>query len=175
MAILSDILTAINALAANFGGRLSVDPATVNQATAGIYTPGRIYDYNGKLYRFVQFVDGVAYADGQSVEYADATTGYVVTNDRAGGSSIGRVAAGICLRVMTQNYYGFVLVRGFHGTVLTSGADNIAVGECLITHATTDGTVDGEAANALTTAVVGVALAADVDAANTVAAMITVV
>lgn len=122
----------------------------------------------GWVYRYVQFLDAVTYAAGQSVTWAIATNSMKVTNDRAGGSSVAVVPAGICLRVMTQNYFGFVLVRGVYTLLKTSGADDIAAGESLICHATTDGTCDGVAANATTTASFGFALAADVDADDTV-------
>lgn len=128
----------------------------------------------GYVYRYVQFLDAVTYAAGQSVTWAIATNSMKVTNDRAGGSSVAVVPAGICLRVMTQNYYGYVLVRGVYTTLKTSGADDIVAGESLICHATTDGTCDGVAAGSTTTASFGFALAADVDADDTVAGVVNI-
>ena len=149
------VATANDSSARYRAGQLVIDPAT------------------GYFYRYVQFKDAVAYADGQSVTWATMMT--AVTNDRAGGSSIGVIPAGVCLRVMTQNYYGFILVRGYHATLATSGADDIVIGESLILHATTDGTCDGVAATATTTASFGFATAADVDAANTVAGTVNLI
>lgn len=149
---------------------LDQDPTLVNDASARS-TLGALYqsNSNGYVYRYVQFLDAVTYAAGQVVEWAIATALTKVTNDRAGGSSIGNIPAGIAMRVMTQNYFGFILVQGFYATIKTSGADDIAVGESLISHATTDGTCDGVAAGSTTTASLGIAMAADIDADNTVA------
>jgi len=132
---------------------------------------GQEAEVDGKRYRFVQFKDAVTYAAGQSLTLADVNW-TSVTNDRAGGSSIGAIFGGVCLAVPAQNGYGWVLIYGPYATLLTSGADDIVVGECLICHATTDGTCDGVAANARTTAAIGVATTADVDGADTVAAFV---
>ena len=168
-AIAWESLTAV--VGGAIGGQLLTNPSQYNTATADpTLVVGGLYEWvgDGYIYRYVQFKDAVTYAAGQSVEYA-ATTGLAVTNDRAGGSSVGRAAAGVCLGVMTQNYYGFILVQGTYN-LATSGADDIAAGEILITHATTDGTVDG--VSTWTLGCIGVALAADVDAADTVLAVV---
>jgi hypothetical protein len=148
--------------------RVGFEPATINLATAD-YTLGRVLDYAGALYRFVRFVDAVTYAPGQSVEWASMTLN-TVTNDRAGGSSLGRIPAGIVVCTMTQNYYGFILVEGYYATCKTSGADDIVAGEYIFTHATTDGTVDGS--TTWTVGCFGTATAADDNSADTVAANI---
>lgn len=132
---------------------------------------GVYWSPEGLAYKYVQFKDAITYVAGHVCTWAN-TTGTAVTNDRADGSSIGAIPAGVAVRVMTQNYYGFILVHGPYATIVTSGADDIAVGESLIAHATTDGACDGVAANAMTTASFGTALAADVDAANTVAGFV---
>lgn len=117
-----------------------------------------------KAYKYVKFLDAVTYAAGQSVEYANlALTS--VTNDRAGGSSLGRLPAGIATAVHTQNSYGFIQVAGVATDVKTSGADDIAVGEFVITHATGDGQCDGEASFGL--GAFGVCIEADDNSANT--------
>ena len=151
------------------GGNLLRDPSTFDDAAAASdLVVGGLYRWvaNGFIYRYVQFKDAVTYAAGHSVEWA-AVTGLAVTNDRADGSSVGRAAAGVAMRVHTADYYGFILVEGV-ATLVTSGADDIAAGETVITHATTDGAVDGVAT--WTLGCVGVAVAADVDAADTVVA-----
>lgn len=124
---------------------------------------------DGKYFRYVQFKDAVTYAAGQVVTWA-GTDQKSVTNDRSGGSSVATVPAGICLRVMTENYYGFILVHGAYSAVVTNGDDDIAAGAILIA-ASADGAADSSAT--VTAATFGYALAADVDAANTVAAMVT--
>ena len=129
---------------------------------------------DGKRYRYVQFKDAVTYVAGHCVTWADATSLTTVTNDISGGSSIGSIPAGVCVGVPAQNGYGWILVRGFHSAVVTSGADDIAVGENVFVHSSTDGAVDGTAASAVTTTALGIAVAADVDAANTVAVFVNV-
>lgn len=145
-----------------------------NEATAS-RTLGQLFtdESTGYVYRYVQFKDAVTYAAGQVVCWKVGTGLTSVTNDVSG--AVGVIPAGICLRAMTENYYGFILVRGFYATIKTSGADDIAIGESLIAHATTDGTCDGVAANATTTASFGIALAADVDADNTVAGTVCLI
>ena len=161
----------VDVVGGNIGGQLLTNPAQYNTVAADpTLVVGGLYEYvgDGYIYRYVQFKDAVTYAAGQSVEYA-ATTGLAVTNDRAGGSSVGRAAAGVCLGVMTADYYGFILVQGTYNLV-DSGVDDIVAGEILITHATADGQCDG--VPTWTLGCIGVALAADVDAANTVLATI---
>lgn len=153
------------------------DPTTVNDASPR-FRLGTVVDYfhstNGwwKL-KYVQFKNAVTYAAGQ-VTYPIAVDGTTVTNDITGGAAtpFAVIFGGLALGVMTENYYGWVLVRGAYPTIKTSGADDIAAGEALICHASTDGTCDGVAANAMTVAAFGVATAADVDANNTVAGYI---
>lgn len=132
-------------------------------------------DKTGNKYRYVEFKDSVTYAAGQCVTWADGTALTSVTNDISGGSSIGAIPAGVVVGVPTTTLkYGWILTRGFYATVKTSGADDIAVGENVFVHASTDGTVDGSAASAVTTTALGIAVAADVDADNTVAVYVTV-
>jgi hypothetical protein len=148
------------------------DPASTNDATVthtvgGLYTNGEA----GKVFRYVQFKDAVTYAAGQVCTLANAA-GTAVTNDISGGSSIGSVVGGICQGVMTADYYGFVQVAGYYATVKTSGADDIAIGEAVFVHGSTDGTCDGASASTFSTGNFGVAVAADSDANNTVAVQI---
>lgn len=144
--------------------------ATLQRALGSLVTD----ESTGYIYKYVQFKDAVTYAAGQSLTWADVAC-TTVTNDRAGGSSLGAIPAGICLRVMTQNYYGFILVRGKYAGLVTSGADDIAVGESLIVHATTDGACDGVAAGSTTTASFGVCLEDDDNTANTTKGTVTLV
>lgn len=154
------------------------DPTVVNddvaRATAGENFVYFHPSYGRWVVRYGQFKDAVTYAAGQVCTIANVS-GSAFTNDISGGSSVGAIVAGVALGVMTQNYYGFVLVEGYYPTIKTSGADDIAIGENLFVHGSTDGTCDGGAANAWTTANFGVAVAADVDADNTVGGLIKTV
>ena len=150
---------------------LALDPTTVNDASP-THTTGMVYQgLDKKLYRYGQFKDAVTYAAGQVCTIA-AVDQTAFTNDISGGSSIGSIVAGICLAVMTQNYYGFVLCSGYYATIKTSGADDIAVGEALFVHSSTDGTCDGASASTFSTGNFGVASVADIDADNTVAGIV---
>lgn len=117
---------------------LANDPSSYNTAAAdGSFTLGAVYAYGRNLYKYVQFLDAVAYEAGDVVEWAD-TAATKVTKDKSGGSSVGRKTAGIALAVMTQNYYGFILVEGYYAAVNTDGG--VSAGEFLISD-----TVDGDA------------------------------
>ena len=101
------------------------------------YDPGSLYYHNGAFFRYVKFIDAVAYAVGDVCEWAAANFS-AVSNDRAGGSSLGRMPAGVCLAAMTQNNYGFVQVAGTNTTRIYTDA-GVAAGDWLVSH-----TVDGE-------------------------------
>lgn len=129
---------------------------------------------------YVRFLDAVTYVVGHVCAVA-AATGYSVSNDVSGGSSIGLRFAGAIpnvdergnavTAVPAQNDYGYLQTRGYHSAIKTNGDDDIAAGDTLIMVAT-DGVVDSVAAATTTGTLlkVGIARAADVDAANTVAA-----
>lgn len=141
--------------------RIQDDPYTANHASPK-HTLGMVFDGTDSLglpakFRYVQFEDAVTYVAGHCCEFSDATLKQV-TNDKAGGSSLGRVPAGIALRAMTQNYYGYVLVQGYHASALGDGS--VALGDAVMTHASTDGAFDTQTAGAGGRQV-GTALAAD--------------
>lgn len=122
---------------------LTEDPTTVNDLSPR-FVIGGLYKYHHPsygwgLYRYFQALDAVTYVQGHTLEHASAT-GLGVSNDRASGSSIGRVPAGVAQKVFTQNYYGFVQVSGIGATLLSS-AGNIAASKYLVSD-TTDGLVD---------------------------------
>ena len=122
--------------------RISVNPATINDVSAR-YALGMVFegeDSSGRYaaWRYVQFLDAVTYAVGHLCEYAD-TLGTKVTNDRAGGTSIGHVPAGVACMIMTQNYFGFIQVAGI-ATVYSDGS--VAAAEAVVPHATVDGQAD---------------------------------
>lgn len=145
--------------------RISEDPYTVNHSSPK-HTLGMLFDGVDTLglpakFRYVQFEDAVTYVAGHVCEFSDATMKQV-TNDKAGGSSLGRVPAGLALKAMTQNYYGYILVQGYHASVLTDGG--VSVGEALMSHATTDGAADTQTAG---NKQIGVALATDAGSPTT--------
>ena len=117
---------------------IGFDPSTYSSTTEAPFVLGQEFDPgDGKVYRYAKFVDAIAYANGQVVELA-STTAFHVTNDRAGGSSLGRLPVGVCLRVMAQNEYGWVLVRGRH-TAIKDAANAAVLGVKQMSHATADG------------------------------------
>lgn len=155
------------------------DPTTFNSSTLGGYVLGEryfwTYTLSGNNYpwelRFVQFLDAVTYAAGQVVAPADVLMTKVSNDVDVSATSLR--CAGVCLGVMTQNYYGFVLTHGYYPTVKTNGDDDIAANDTVIMVAT-DGVVDSiaKATTTGTLLLVGIATDADVDANNTVAVMV---
>lgn len=144
--------------------KLPVDPFTANDVSPK-YTVGQVFegtDSSGRYaaYKYVQFLDAVAYIRGHVCAWGNAT-GTAVTNDRSGGSNVGIRTAGICLRVMTQNYYGFVQVAGIG---LCLGDGSVAAGESVVLDTGVDGGADTMAAGE-EDEVFGMALEAD-DTAN---------
>jgi len=115
---------------------------TETSATAR-YEPGTIWadPATGNMYKYV-LVEDMALAVGDVVEYSD-TTGYEVTKDRAGGSSIGRVVAGVALGTVADASYCWIQMRGRNANVKTDGA--VTAGQGLVPHATVDGRADSEA------------------------------
>ena len=115
-------------------------------------------------YRYVQFKDAVTYVASPKMVLTWADTACTtVTNDRAGGSSIGQIPAGVCINVQTQNYYGFIQVSGVVTVGPTDGS--VALGELVVPHATTDGGVDTWSS---TLQPFGVALADDVSTTSVI-------
>jgi len=119
-------------------GPLASGVNTARYDSSAQYTLGEIaFGKDGKKYRYVKFVDAVAYAAGHVVTLASATT-WDVTNDRAGGSALANhPVVGVALGVPTQNQYGWVQIAGI-ATVLIEGAAVIA-GDILVADPTNDG------------------------------------
>ena len=110
------------------------------------YRTGELFldPQTGYIYRYVQFKDAVTYAAGQVLTLASAD-GTAVTNDVAGGSSLGSIPGGVALGVVTQNYYSYALVDGYYPTILTNGDDDITAANVLLIGAA-DGVCDSAAA-----------------------------
>lgn len=112
--------------------------ALTSQDTSPVNRLGSLHtDRDGNIYRYV-LVEDAALADGDVVEYSD-TSGYEVTNDRAGGSSIGRHVAGVAVGTIADASYGYIMVSGRHDAVKTDGG--VAEGDYLVPH-TADGQAD---------------------------------
>lgn len=136
---------------------------------------------DGKQYTFVKYTAGTATVTAVvgNLVYWTATTGVVV-----GDESDSTVPAGFLVSVITADGYGWICTEG-PMTVNTDGADDITAGLPIIA-STTDGKVFGLVAAQFTTTaatlaqaqrmvrLVGYALAADSDGANTVAAYVKI-
>ena len=129
-----------------------------------------------RMWKYVQFNNGagnVASATNMVVgQKITDLTGFTVTNDESDSDL--NLIAGVMPIAMTDLYYGWMQVGGYNATIRTNGDDDIAQNDALI-GSTTDGVCNSVAANtAPTNKVLGWAVAADVDADNTVAGWITV-
>lgn len=143
-------------------------PTDANDASARM-TVGTEWDNAGKSYRYV-LVEDANLAANDVVEFSDAT-GAEVTNDRAGGASLGRSVAGVALGTVTDGQYGVIQTRGL-ATVKVPANTAVAAGNYLVPHATSDGAV-AVATTSTLGQIFAVALAADTattSAAGTVAA-----
>lgn len=140
--------------------------ASHNDATP-LFAPGTVVEdkATGKAYKYI-LVEDAALAVGDVVEYSD-TSGYEVTKDRAGGASLGRVAAGVALGTITDAYYGWIQVKGLNTYTKTDGS--VAVGQAIVPHASSDGVADsvesGSTAVNTEAQVFGYALVADTTSA----------
>ena len=110
---------------------------------------GVLFTREGKSYRYYKIKDA-ALAAGNVVEYS--TTAGAVTKDRAGGSSVGREAAGVAVGTVTAGYYGWVQVAGTCSvTVPAKGV--VSAGNRLIPHPSSDGGVSSTLTYTITTTV----------------------
>lgn len=149
---------------ADSAARDDVDPVhTIGQ---------KFYDpINDRVLQYVKFDNGagnVAAVAGNLAYWLtrNATT-YTVTMDVS--DSDRNLVCGVFLNVLTDGRYGFIQIAGRHATVKTNADDDIAKGDAIIGSAAGDGTCDSTAQDtAPTNRVAGWALAADVDAADTV-------
>jgi len=122
-----------------------------------------------KTYKYVQAAADTTVANGTALCYTD-TLGQVASSDISDGNV--NQPLGVGIGAITASSYGWVQIGGYHSAVLTNGDDDIADGDSIILGA--DGVVDSVASGtAPTSKIVGVAVAADVDANNTVATMIS--
>lgn len=117
-------------------------PLFSNDATAQVEAGSLWFDEAGdKAYRYV-LVEDANLSKGDVVEFSDVT-GYEVTKDRVGGSSLGRFVAGVAITTITDGQYGWIQVSGVNNYVKTDGG--VALGDRLVPHASSDGVADTEA------------------------------
>lgn len=123
-----------------------------------------------KCYKYVQAAADTTVANGTVLCYTDSTR-TIASSDRTDTQV--NWPAGVGVGAITASYYGWIQIKGYHSAVATDAGDDIAISDALIIHASTDGVVDRTASGtAPVSAVVGWAYAADVDAADTVAALL---
>lgn len=143
------------------------------------HTPGEVVEVvtstGLKRYKYINFESGtaaVAAAAGSLAYYLDGSDfdAITVTSD-VSDTDINHVA-GVLQAVLTDEYYGWVQTWGYYATVKTNADDDISAGDAII--GAGDGTCNSTAQDtAPTNKVVGWAVAADVDASDTVATYIT--
>jgi hypothetical protein len=130
-----------------------------------------------KEYQFVKFDNGsgnVASVAGNLAYLLNGSnfTGYTVTMDVSDTKA--NMVAGVFTTVLTDGYHGWIQTAGYNAAVKTNGDDDISAGDMIVPSAAGDGTCDSTAdGTAPVRRQVGVAVAADVDADNTVAVYLT--
>lgn len=132
-----------------------------------LYPLGAKRDEEGKVYRYVKRNDAtVAPIAGNLAYHVDGA--WAVCMDV---SDVDRnLVAGVFLSVIADGEYGWIQTGGLYSTVKTNGDDDIALGDAVIASAAGDGTADStDQDTAPICKVVGFAVAADVDADDTVA------
>ncbi len=109
-----------------------------DNTTTAYDEPGIVRWEKNKAYMYV-LAEDAALALGDVVEFSDST-GYEVTHDRAGGSSLGRAVAGVAIGAISDASYGWIQVHGPNDYVKTDGS--VTAGAALVPHATADGQAD---------------------------------
>jgi hypothetical protein len=123
-------------------------------------------------YRYVQVNADTTVANGTVLTYTDLYHTDVTSDISDTGQN---AVAGVGIGAITASYYGWIQTGGYHSAVRTNANDDIAKYDMLIADATVDGTCDSVAGGtAPTHRVLGYAVAADVDASDTVAAQLTI-
>ena len=166
------------------GGAFEFDHA-VTQTFSSTFVPssgsgtavakGTYREEDGKGYRFVLFNNGagnVAAVSGNLAYIRSASDPWDVTMDVS--DSDRNLVCGVFLSVPADLGYCWIQTKGYHATVKTNADDDIAKGDAIIASAAGDGTADSTAQDtAPICRVVGWAMAADVDADDTVATFLT--
>lgn len=133
-----------------------------------LYALGQYREEDGKGYRYYQFDNGTGNLTNAAnlLLYQVDTDPWILTTDVS--DSDRNLVKGVSQSVVADSGYGWCQTKGVC-TVTTNGDDDIAKSDAVIASAAGDGTADSVAADtAPTNRVVGWALAADTDAADTV-------
>ena len=124
-----------------------MDPASVNDASPKA-TVGGLYGFesNGNpnstptgVYRYIQITDAASneyLVTNGAVLCPDNATGVAnlaATGDRSGDVT-GQACCGVAVRSITNDYYGYILVKGRHQAILTDGS--VTLGDPLVVSAT---------------------------------------
>ena len=118
-----------------FTGGKSLGPNLNRYTDTPEHELGMCVESLGNEYRYVRFVDNVAYAPGHVVTLAG--TNWEVTNRRSGGSDISLIPVGVCTGSPSQNQYGWVQTTGI-ADVLCTGT-GIVAGDVLVPSPTVNG------------------------------------
>lgn len=150
-------------------------PLTNNSSTAKDNVGAHRWEWdstNGlRGFIYTQAAADTTVANGTALAYSD-TIKAVATSDISDAGI--NQALGVGIGVITASYYGYVQIYGYHSAIETDTGDDIADGDWLILHASTDGVVDRTASGtANVSKPIGVAVAADIDADDTVAGFIS--
>lgn len=151
-------------------GKLTSDSATAENQLGTLRTEWSTTDSCLKTYKYVLTASDTTVANGTALGFSD-TLGHTASLDCTDYDE--NQPLGVGIGVITAGQYGWVQTKGYHSAVLTNGDDDIADGDHVILDASTDGVVDSVAAGtAPGDRRIGVAVAADVDAGDTVAVML---
>lgn len=149
---------------------LDANDSTQKETLGILRTEWNTTDSCLKTYKYVQAASDTTVANGTALGHSD-TLGHVASSDCTDYDE--NQPLGVGIGAITASYYGWIQVAGYHPAVLTNGDDDIADGDNIILDATSDGVVDSVAAGtAPTDSLLGIAVAADVDADDTVAVML---
>ncbi|RJQ10664.1 MAG: hypothetical protein C4551_02530 [Bacillota bacterium] len=158
-------------------GHLFATALSANDSTRKEPLGAKRYEYdatNGgvKVYRYVAVASDTTVANGTVLTYTDAYHTTVTSDISDTGQN---AAAGVGIGTGTAGYYVWIQSGGYHSALKTNGDDDIAKYATLIVDPTTDGVCDSVASGtAPTHRILGYAVAADDDTANTVAAYLTI-
>ena len=123
-----------------------------------------------RTFKYVQASLTVAASNGRVLCWYD-TIGTVATDDIS--TTRASLPAGVAIGTLTHGRYGWVQMGGYHSAVDTNGDDDVADGDVVVVDTATDGVADSVAYGAASSLkILGIAVAADVDASDTVAVLL---
>jgi hypothetical protein len=151
------------------------DSNTVAQEELGIIRTENDSATDGgyKVYKYVQAAADTTVANGTPLLYVTATTNRtIVTLDLTDANT--NNVAGVGVGAIAASSYGWIQLKGYHSAVITNADDDISANDAII-YGAADGVVDSVAAGtAPTNAILGFAVADDVNADDTVATLLTI-